>query len=134
MAALDARFEATDLTGKIIGCAMKVHTSLGSGFQEMVYQRALEIEFQDSGMSFVREYELPIQYKQKRIGGRRVDFLVAERIPVELKAIVTLENMLLAQAMNYLEAYNLKTGMLINFGSPRLQYHRLTNKKFRSAE
>jgi GxxExxY protein len=131
---MDERFEDTDITGKIIGCAMKVHTTLGSGFQEVVYQRALEIEFKTAGMPFLREYELPIHYKEHRIGGRPVDFLVAERIPVELKAMVTLENVHLAQAINYLEAYNMKTGMLINFGSPRLQYHRLTNKKFRAAK
>jgi GxxExxY protein len=126
---METKFEDGDLTHKIIGCAMSVHSALGSGFMEIIYQEALQVELEDCGLEFSREHEMPILYKSKHIGTRRVDFLVAGKIAVELKALTNLENVHLAQALNYLEAYNLKTGLLLNFGSPRLQYHRLTNKK-----
>ncbi len=110
---------------------MKVHAELRSGFQEVIYQRALEIELNDAGLEFHREYEMPIFYKQHSIGVRRVDFLVAGKISVELKAVAQLDDSHIAQALNYLEAYNIETGLLINFGAMSLQYHRLKNKKFR---
>jgi GxxExxY protein len=104
---------------------------LGNGFQEVIYQRALAIELTDSGINFRREVEMPVHYKEKHIGTRRVDFLVEEVICVELKALITLEPVHLAQAINYLEAYNLEIGLLINFGSTSLVFKRLTNKKHR---
>ena len=110
-------YKYSELTGKIIGCAMKVHSALGNGFQEVIYQRALEIEMRDSDILYSREHEMPIFYKQVQIGTRRVDFLVEGIISVELKAITTLEDVHLAQAINYLEAYDLEVGLLINFGS-----------------
>jgi len=110
---------------------MKVHSALGNGFQEVIYQRALVIEMEDSGLAFSREHEMPIYYKQKQIGTRRVDFLVEEKIAVELKAITCLEDVHLAQAINYLEAYDLEIGLLINFGSKSLMFKRLANKKFK---
>ena len=116
-------------TQKIIGCAFKVHSSLGNGFQEVIYQRALEIEMQDQLVNFVREFDMPIFYKGIQIGNRRVDFLVDQKISVELKATANLENVHFAQAMNYLEAYNLEIVLLINFGSKSLTFNRLTNKK-----
>jgi GxxExxY protein len=119
-----------DCTSKIIGCAMRVHTSSGNGFQEVIYQRALEIELAIEGLRFIREMEMPIFYRNEQIGTRRVDFFVEGEIMVELKAIIELENVHLAQAINYLEAYNIKTGLLINFGSQSLQFKRLLNKKF----
>ena len=119
-----------ELTHKIIGCAMRVHSALGNGFQEVIYQRAMEIEMADNGISFSREYEMPVYYKNQQIGTRRVDFLVEENISVELKAIITLEDVHLAQAINYLEAYDLEVGLLINFGAKSLDYKRLNNKKF----
>lgn len=123
-------YKYSELTGKIIGCAMKVHSALGNGFQEVIYQRALEIEMADAGLVFSREHEMPIYYKQQQIGTRRVDFLVEDVVSVELKAITTLEDVHLAQAINYLEAYDLEIGLLINFGSKSLQHKRLINKKF----
>ena len=122
--------EFNDCTGRIIGCAMRVHSVLGNGFQEVIYQRALEIEMSDEGLGFAREMEMPIFYKQQMIGSRRVDFFVGNEIMVELKAIIDLEPVHLAQAINYLEAYNMKIGLLINFGSQSLQFKRLLNKKF----
>ena len=110
---------------------MRVHAALGNGFQEVIYQRALAIEFQDSGIDFKREFEMPIFYKTHHIGTRRVDFLVEEILSVELKALITLDPVHLNQAMNYLEAYNLEIGLLLNFGAPSLQFKRLTNKKYK---
>ena len=124
--------EFRDCTSKIIGCAMQVQTILGNGFQEVIYQRALEIEMQLEGLTFQREMEMPIFYREQQIGTRRVDFFVDNEIMVELKAIIELEDVHLAQAINYLEAYNMKTGLLINFGSKSLTFKRLLNKKFKA--
>ncbi|HYX07262.1 MAG TPA: GxxExxY protein [Bacteroidales bacterium] len=118
-----------DLTYKIIGCAMEVHKHLGNGFQEVVYQRALAIEMQMQGIAFSREHEMPLQYKGHNIGTRRVDFFVEDKIMVEIKAIINLEDVHLAQAMNYVEAYNLEIGLLINFGAKSLQHKRVHNNK-----
>ena len=120
----------SELTGQIIGCAMTVHSALGNGFQEVIYQRALEIEMADQGMPFSREHVMPIYYKGQHIGTRRVDFLVGNVVSVELKAIIRLEDVHLAQAINYLEAYDLEVGLLINFGARSLEFKRVTNKKF----
>lgn len=119
-----------ELTHKIIGCAMRVHSALGNGFQEVIYQRAMEIEMADNGISFSREYEMPIYFKNQQIGTRRVDFLVEAYISVELKAIIELEDVHLAQAINYLEAYDLEVGLLINFGAKSLVFKRLNNKNY----
>ncbi|MBN2571158.1 MAG: GxxExxY protein [Ignavibacteriales bacterium] len=118
-----------DLTKKIIGCAMRVHSVLGNGFQEVIYQRALAIELQYNGLQFEREKEMDIFYRDENIGTRRVDFFVENKIMVELKAIINLEDVHLAQAMNYLEAYNMEIGLLINFGAKSLQFKRLHNNK-----
>jgi GxxExxY protein len=125
-------YKYSELTSKIIGCAMTVHNTLGNGFQEVIYQRALEIEMSLEGLAFNREFEMPIFYREQQIGTRRVDFLVEGIISVELKAITKLEDVHLAQAINYLEAYNLEIGLLINFGETSLNFKRLTNKKFKS--
>ncbi|MGN6395848.1 MAG: GxxExxY protein [Mucilaginibacter sp.] len=121
--------EFNDSTSKIIGCAMRVHSTLGNGFQEVIYQRALELEMALGELGFAREMEMPIFYRGTQIGTRRVDFYVEDEVMVELKAIVELEDVHLAQAINYLEAYNIKIGLLINFGSKSLQFKRLLNKK-----
>ena len=119
------KYEA--LTHKIIGCAMKVHSTLGNGFQEVIYQRALAIEMQKNKLEFQKEMEMKIFYDGIDIGTRRVDFFVAEFIMVELKAVIKLEDVHLAQAMNYCQAYNLPIGLLINFGSKSLEYKRVYN-------
>jgi len=118
-----------ELTGKIIGSAMKVHSALGNGFQEVIYQRAMEIEMRINGLSFEREKEMPIHYREYKIGTRRVDFFVDEIVMVEIKAIIKLEDVHLAQAMNYLEAYNMEIGLLINFGAKSLEFKRVHNNK-----
>ena len=126
-------YKYSELTGKIIGCAMAVHKTLGNGFQEVIYQRALELEMHFSGISFQREFEMPIFYRQEQIGTRRVDFLVEGIVSVELKALIKIEPVHLAQAINYLEAYNLEIGLLINFGNTKLEFHRLENKKYKAS-
>jgi GxxExxY protein len=128
----ESKHPDSPLTRQIIGCAMKVHSTLGNGFQEVVYQRALEIELNKNGIPHSREHDMPIYYSGEHIGTRRVDFLVAGRISVELKALIALERVHLAQAMNYLEAYKIETGLLINFGAKSLEFKRLTNRKLRS--
>ena len=120
-----------DLTFKVIGAAMEVHKLLGNGFQEVIYQRCLAIEMQLQNISYVREQEMKIEYKSYDVGTRRVDFFVENKIMVEIKAVINLEDVHLAQAMNYLEAYNLEIGLLINFGSRSLQFKRVHNNKWK---
>ncbi len=127
---INEKYKHSELTSKIIGCAIEVHKHLGNGFQEVIYQRALEIEFRLQGINVQREFEMPLSYKGEEIGTRRVDFFVEEKIMVEIKAIIQLEDVHLAQAINYLEAYNLEVGLLINFGSKSLDFKRIMNKKF----
>ena len=124
--------EVNKLTHKIIGCAMEVHNQMGNGFQEVVYQRALSIEFNLNGINHQRELEMPLEYKGYNVGTRRVDFFVEDKVMVEIKAIETLEGVHKAQAINYCEAYNIADGLLINFGAERLQYHRVFNKKMKN--
>jgi len=121
--------EINDISYKVIGCAMKVHNELGTGFQEVIYQRALKIELTEAGLSFQREVEMPIYYKGEIIGERRVDFLVEEKMMVELKAISEILPVHQTQAVNYLEAYHLADGLLINFGALKLEYHRVYNNR-----
>ena len=116
-----------EVTGKIIGCAMKVHSTLGNGFQEVIYQRALAIEMEKQGLRYEREMEMAIYYDDINIGSRRVDFFVEDNIMVELKALIKLEDVHLAQAMNYCQAYNLPIGLLINFGAKSLEFKRVYN-------
>ena len=118
-----------DLTYKIIGCAMKVHGALGNGFQEVIYQRALAIEMTKQDLSFERELEMPLFYEGENIGSRRVDFLVEGSVMVELKALINLEDVHLAQGLNYLVAYKVDLGLLLNFGAQSLEIKRLRHPK-----
>jgi len=117
-----------ELTCKIIGCAMKVHNTLGNGFQEVIYQRCLAIELEQQKINFEREKEMPIFYEGIEVGLRRADFIVENEVMVELKALVKLEDVHLAQALNYLAAYQIEKGLLINFGSTSLEVKRLFRK------
>ncbi len=120
-----------DCTSRIIGCAMRVHSALKNGFQEVIYQKALEIEMELEGLKFEREKQMNIYYRGQKIGLRRVDFYVDEEVMVEIKAVLLLEDVHYAQGINYLEAYNVKTGLLINFGSTSLEFKRLYNNKYK---
>jgi len=111
---------------------MEVHNQMGNGFQEVVYQRALSIEFELQNLSHVRELEMDLSYKNLPVGTRRVDFFVEDKVMVEIKAIEKLEGVHKAQAINYCEAYDIADGLLINFGGERLQYHRVFNKNLKN--
>jgi len=123
-----------ELTYKIIGCAMKVHNALGNGFQEVIYQRCLAIELKKQGIQFLREQEMPIYYDDRAVGKRRADFIVENTVLIELKAVIKLEDVHLAQGLNYLQAYQIEKGLLINFGSPGLEVKRLFRKQKRATE
>jgi GxxExxY protein len=116
-----------ELTHDIIGCAMNVHSELGNGFQEVIYQRSLAIEMKNQGLSYAREMWMEIFYSGRKVGSRRVDFFVEDIIMVEIKAVIKLEDVHLAQAMNYCQAYNLPIGLLINFGARSLEFKRVYN-------
>ncbi len=122
-----AELKHKDITEKIIGASFEVHKFLGNGFQEVIYQRALAWELKQAGLSFQREIEQEIFYKEldEPIGTRRADFVVEEKVLVELKAVIELEDVHLAQVLNYLKAYRLEVGLLINFGSKSLTFKRL---------
>ena len=125
---INEKYKYSDLTAKIIGAAMEVHKFLGNGFQEVIYQRALAIELREKELSFIREQEMRINYKGTSIGTRRVDFFIEDKIMLEIKAVIKLEDVHLAQAINYLEAYNLEIGLLINFGAKSMEFKRLMRK------
>jgi GxxExxY protein len=122
---INEKYPESELTSKIIGCCMEVHRILGNGFQEVIYQRALAIEMNRQGISFSREHEMDIFYKDEHIGTRRVDFFVEGKVMLELKALIHLEDVHLAQAINYLEAYGLGIGLLVNFGAKSLEFKRV---------
>lgn len=122
---INEKYPESELTGKIIGCCMEVHRILGNGFQEVIYQRALAVEMNQQKISYSREHEMGIFYKGESIGTRRVDFFVEGKIMVELKAIIQLDDVQLAQAINYLEAYKMDIGLLINFGARSLEFKRV---------
>jgi GxxExxY protein len=123
-----------EITYKIIGCAMEVHNTLGNGFQEVIYQRCLAIELEKAGLNFEREKDQIIHYNGVEVGTRRADFIVQGTIMVELKAITDLEDVHLAQAKNYVTAYGLPVGLLINFGSRSLQYKKVFSSRSSMSE
>ena len=116
-----------EITEKIIGAALEVHQFLGHGFQEVIYQRALAFELAQAGLTFAREIEQDFFYKEcpEPIGSRRADFVVEGKVLVELKAIAVLEDVHIAQLLNYLKAYRMEVGLLINFGAKSLKFKRL---------
>ena len=124
---MDTELKYNDITGKILGASFEVHKFLGNGFQEVIYQRALAYEMGIAGLTYAREIEQDIFYKDlpEPIGRRRADFVVEGKVLVELKAVIELEDVHLAQALNYLKAYKLEIGLLINFGSKSLTFKRL---------
>ncbi|MEP6513416.1 MAG: GxxExxY protein [Parafilimonas sp.] len=126
-------FKYKEITEKIIGAAMKVHLTLGTGFREIIYQRTMALQMEADGLLFIRECNMHVYYLEKQIGERRVDFFVENKICTELKAIQKLEPVNFAQARNYLEAFNKEVGLLINFGSISLEFKRLENPKYNPA-
>lgn len=122
--------ELDEITYKINGCAMKVHNTLGNGFQEVIYQRCLAIELRKAGLDFAREQEQTIYYEGEDVGTRRADFIIEGKVIVELKALINLEDVHLAQAKNYVVAYDFPIGLLINFGAVSLQFKKVFNPKY----
>ncbi len=116
-----------EITHKIIGCAMTVHSAIGSGFQEIIYQRALDVEMEIQNLSFLREMEMEVFYKNIEVGKRRVDFFVEQVIMVELKALAKLDDLHVTQIMNYCQVYNFPFGLLLNFGGRYLEFKRVYN-------
>jgi GxxExxY protein len=114
-----------ELTGEIIDASMEVHKNMGRGFQEYIYQRALEKELKEKKLLVKSEFDLPVYYKNEQIGLRRTDFLVNDLVCVEIKAVSTLDDVYPAQALNYLEVSGKEVGLLINFGAASLQFKRL---------
>lgn len=129
-----ANKDVNKITHQIIGCSMTIHNTLGNGFQEVIYQRALVIELSLQNFAFEREKEMPIYYRENQIGKRRVDFFVENAVMVELKAVEELKNVHKAQAINYLEAYNIRDGLLINFGGTSLEFKRVYNSSLISGD
>jgi len=124
--------DLNEITYKINGCAMKIHNTLGNGFQEVIYQRCLAIEFEKSGLSFARELSHPLFYNGIEVGSRRADFVVEGKVIVEIKAKISLEDVHLAQAKNYVVAYDKIEGLLINFGAKQLQFKKVYNPKYQN--
>lgn len=122
--------EKDELTYNVIGCCMKVHTILGNGFQEVIYQRCLDIELKSAGLKAFREVEQSIYYEGRNVGTRRADFVIENKLVVELKAVINLEDVHLAQAKNYVVAYGFPKGLLINFGAKSLQYKLIFNARY----
>ena len=126
--------EQDELSYQVIGCAMKVHNILGHGFLEWIYQGSLSIELEIAGMVFRREVEKPIYYNNINVGTRKADFVVDEKIIVELKALNSLEDIHIIQAKNYLVAFDFPIGLLINFGAGSLQYKRIFNPNYKAKD
>ena len=118
------------LAFKVIGCCMKIHRTLGPGFQEVIYQRCLAIELHEANLNFVREQEHVVYYNGSEVGTRRADFVVENKLVIELKALTKIEDVHIAQAKNYMVAYDFPRGLLINFGAKSLEYKLLFNPKF----
>ncbi|WP_262889021.1 GxxExxY protein [Chitinophaga fulva] len=127
---INPNYTHSELTSKIIGCAMKVHRALGNGFLEVVYQNCLAIEMRANGIVFEREKGISIFYMGELVGTRRADFLIEGKVCVELKAVKQIDNAHIAQTINYLEAHNIEIGLLINFGAISLEFKRVRNGKF----
>lgn len=126
---VNEKYKYSEITSRIIGCAMTVHSKLGSGFPEVIYQRAVAIEMDKESLENKSEVTMPVFYDGIKIGARRVDSFVENKVLVEYKATSELNNNHLAQAINYLEAFNIEIGLLINFGAKSLEFNRVINSK-----
>ena len=124
---IDNNYKYSELTSKIIKCAMNVHNYIGNGFPEVIYQRCLEIEFIKSSINFKKEVELPVYYYDIEVGKRRADFIAEDAVIIELKAIKELDDFCVSQILNYLKAFKKEVGLLINFGEKSLEFRRLAN-------
>ncbi|GAB2797343.1 GxxExxY protein [Hymenobacter luteus] len=117
-------YKYKELTHRVMGCAMQVHRALGVGFPEVVYQRSLALELEAAGIRFQREIQVPLFYRGQEVGFRRADFMVESCLLVELKAVSEIILLHQQQIINYLKAYQLEIGLLLNFGEASLQFRR----------
>jgi len=124
---IDNRYKYSDITEKIIGCAIKIHKELGNGFPEIIYRRCLEIEFRKIKLSYKAEFESPIYYENIEVGKRRVDFVIEDNVLLEIKALQNIDSNCISQVLNYLKAFRYEVGLLINFGEKSLTFKRLIN-------
>ncbi len=124
---IDSKYKYSDITEKIIGCSFNVHKQLGNGFPEVIYHRCLEIEFNKSGLKYKTESGVPIYYDNIEVGKRRADFVVEDNVLLEIKAMQTIEDICVSQTLNYLKAFNLEVGLLVNFGEKSLKVKRFIN-------
>lgn len=123
----ETNYKYSKLTGTVIGCAMKVHSTLGCGFPEVIYQRSLAVELKEHDISFKREVSMPLFYRNMEIGRRRADFIIEDKVMVELKAVSEFDKKHFNQILNCLTAYKLEVGLLINFGESSLTFKRFIN-------
>jgi GxxExxY protein len=124
---VDNKYKYSEITEKIIGCSLNIHKQLGNGFPEIIYHRCLEIEFNKSGLKYKTEFDIPVFYDNIEVGKRRADFIVEDVVLVELKALQNLDDYCISQVLNYLKAFKLEVGLLINFGEKSLKFKRLIN-------
>ena len=118
-------FSGDSLTRMILGCAFRVHTTLGPGFVESVYQRALVVDFQSEGLDVTVEKYIPIFYRIERVGRHFLDIVVEERVIIEVKAVEAICKAHYAQVRSYFKASKLKTGLIINFAGASVDYRRV---------
>ena len=119
-------YPLSDVTARIIAAGKEVRRTLGPGFEEVIYQRALAVELPAHDLEFSREVWMDVYYKSAKVGSKRVDFVINE-VMVEIKAKSALEDVDLVQALSYLKASGYKVGLLLNFGAKKLQIKRLAN-------
>ena len=124
---VDSKYKYSEITEKIIGCSINIHKQLGNGFPEIIYHRCLEIEFNKAGLKYKTEFDIPVFYDNIEVGKRRADFIVDDVVLVEIKALQGLDDYCISQVLNYLKAFKLEVGLLINFGEKSLKFKRLIN-------
>lgn len=117
--------EQEELTGRIIGAAIRVHRELGPGFLESVYEEALCVELTTSGLGFARQVAAEVRYRGKKVGEHRLDLLVEDSVVVELKAVLELQDIYFVIVRSYLRATGKSVGLLLNFAAPTLQTKRI---------
>ena len=125
---MEARqYKYADITEKIIGCAMKVHSWFGPGFPEIIYQRSLMVELRKAGLKCESEVERQVFYADTLVGKRKLDIIVEEKVLIEMKALSELDAASLNKTLNYLKVFKMEVGLLLNFGTPSLQFKRFVN-------
>ena len=135
MAEFENEMALNEITGQVVDASMKVHTQLGPGLLESAYEACLAYELRQRRLGVQSQVALPVQYEDVDLDvGYRIDVFVESRVIVELKAVEALSKNHFAQIINYLKATNLRTGLVINFGNPKIEYRRFDNRYLRSGK